>query len=106
MFSNKLAFTVLGAACITAAGAGSYVALRQNATSSASAKPIQAVITQPSSAATAAFNRPVQETEAIVTHTSSPKVSAGPVAARTGSAEESAAVRRETKPAQVHADPA
>ena len=35
MFSNKLAFTVLGAACITAAGAGSYLALRQNATSPA-----------------------------------------------------------------------
>jgi hypothetical protein len=103
MFSNKLAFTVLGAACITAAGAGSYVALRQNATSSASAKPIRAVVTQSSSAATAAFNRPVQETEAIVTETSSPKVSAGPVAARTGAAQESAAVRREARPAQVQA---
>ena len=101
MFSNKLAFTVLGAACIAAAGAGSYVALRQNATSPA--KPIQAVITLPSSAATAAFNRPVQETEAIVTETSPPKVSAGPVAGRTAPAEESAAVRRETKPAQVRA---
>jgi hypothetical protein len=100
MFSNKLAFTALGTACIAAAGAGSYVALRQNATSSA--KPTQAVITLPSSAATAAFNRPVQETEAIVTETSPPKVSAGP-AARTAPAEESAPVRRETKPAQVRA---
>jgi hypothetical protein len=100
MFSNKLAFTMLGAACIAAAGAGSYVALRQNATSSA--KPTQAVITLPSSAATAAFSRPVQETEAIVTETSPPKVSAGP-AARTAPAEESAPVRRETKPAQVRA---
>jgi len=92
MFSNKLAFTALGTACIAAAGAGSYVALRQNATSSA--KPTQAVITLPSSAATAAFNRPVQETEAIVTETSSPKVSAGPAASRTAPAEESAPVRR------------
>ena len=32
MFSNKLAFTVLGAACIIAAGAGGYLALRQNTT--------------------------------------------------------------------------
>jgi urease beta subunit len=101
MFSNKLAFTVLGAACIAAAGAGSYIALRQNATSSA--KPIQAVITLPSSAATAAFNRPVQETEAIVSRTPSPKVGSGVASDRTAPAEESAAARRETKPAQVHA---
>ena len=67
MFSNKLAFTVLGAACITAAGAGSYVALRQNATPSTRA--IHTVITQPSSAATADFDRPVQETESIVSQT-------------------------------------
>jgi hypothetical protein len=99
MLSNKLAFTVLGAACITAAGAGSYVALRQNATSPA--RSIHAVTTQPSSASTAAFNYPVQETEAIVSHPPSPKVNAAPVAGRTAAAEESAAVRRETKPAQV-----
>jgi hypothetical protein len=98
MFSNKLAFTVLGAACITAAGAGSYLALRQNATSSA--KPMLTVLTQPSSAATAAFDHPVQETEAIVSRTPSPRVSSA--SGRTASAEESAA-RHETKPAQVQA---
>jgi hypothetical protein len=31
MFSNRLAFAVLGIACVTAAGAGSYLATRQNA---------------------------------------------------------------------------
>jgi hypothetical protein len=35
MVLNKLAFTALGAACIIAASAGGYVALRQNATSTA-----------------------------------------------------------------------
>jgi|SRR4051812_4456349 hypothetical protein len=99
MFTSKLAFIALGAACIAAAGAGSYVALRQNATPSA--KPIPAMIRQSSSAATAAFDRPVQETEAIVSHTP-PSSGAGSAASgRTASADESAAVRHETKPSHV-----
>ena len=69
MFSSKLAFTVLGAACIIAAGTGSYLALRQNTTS-----PAPAAITPPSgSAAAASTDRPVQETEAIVSRGPSAK---------------------------------
>jgi hypothetical protein len=88
MFSNKLAFTALGAACILAASAGGYFALRQNEKSTTSAAP--AVASGPAESAssvgltgsagsgstqsaspagtTKAANpeRPVQETEAVV----------------------------------------
>jgi hypothetical protein len=69
MFSNKLAFTVLGAACIIAAGAGSYLALRQNTTSSAPA----AITPSAGSAAPASADRPVEETEAVVSRGPSAK---------------------------------
>jgi hypothetical protein len=67
MLSNKLAFTALGAACIVAASAGGYLAIRQNATSAATS-PAESVnsaqSTQPPSA-----SYPVAETEAIVERT-------------------------------------
>lgn len=69
MFSNKLAFTVLGAACIIAAGTGSYLALRQNMTSPAPA----AVTPSAGSAAAASDDRPVQETEAVASRGPSAK---------------------------------
>jgi hypothetical protein len=69
MFSNKLAFTGLGAACIIAAGTGSYLALRQNTTSPAPA----AFTPTAGSAAAASADRPVQETEAIVSREPSVK---------------------------------
>ena len=52
MFSNKFAFIAVGAACIAAAGAGGYLASRQNAT--------------PINATAVTAERPVQETEAVV----------------------------------------
>jgi hypothetical protein len=102
MFSNKLAFTVLVAACITAAGAGSYLALRQNATSSPirEVKAIQAAGTQTSSTAAADRNRPVQETEAIVSRTPAPKSAQTP-SGRTGSAPEPPSARRDPRSAQT-----
>ncbi len=62
MFSNKLAFTLVAAACITAAGGGGFLALRQNATSPAPA----AIASSADSASLVSAERPVQETEAIV----------------------------------------
>jgi hypothetical protein len=59
MFSNKFAFTALGAACIVAASAGGYFALRQNATSTAQ------TTTSPS-APRAVLSQPVQETETVI----------------------------------------
>jgi len=72
MASNHVALTAIGIACVAAAGAGGYFALRQNATPAAS--PANAVVaTAPAStrasAATAqppAAEPPVQETEAVV----------------------------------------
>jgi type IV secretory pathway VirB10-like protein len=62
MFSNRLAFAALAVACIGAAAAGGYLAMRQNtvpAPAAAAAAPVQ-----PGPAATS--DRPVQETEAVV----------------------------------------
>jgi len=71
MFSNRLAFTVLGAACVVAAATGGYLALRQNATSPRpQAAAVRAVST---STATAVSDRPVQETADIVGRTPAPK---------------------------------
>src|SRR5438093_798716 len=63
MFSNRLAFAALGAACIVAAAAGGYLASRQNVTPTASL----AASTPPSRelAPTTIPDRPVQETEAV-----------------------------------------
>lgn len=77
MFSNRLAFALLAAACITAAGAGGYFASRQNAGPGAPA------VTTASPAATAIAERPVQETEAFVSSKPTsrlPVATAAPVA--------------------------
>jgi hypothetical protein len=99
MFSNKLAFTVLGVACVTAAASGGYLALRQNATSPA--KTIQTVRSQASSTATAASDHSVHETEAIVSHTSSARAVSIPAPGKATSAAEPSAVKRDSKPAQA-----
>jgi len=87
MLSNKLAFAALALACIGAAGAGGYLASRQNAVPApASAQTVAA--TQPAATTTDAMAsqaarpapQPVQETEAVV-NDSAPKPSpknAGP----------------------------
>src|SRR5262245_8726664 len=60
MFSNRLAFTALAVACVTAAAGGAFMATRQNG---ATEKP--AAIELPA-APVEASAKPVQETEAVV----------------------------------------
>ena len=93
MFSSKLAFTVLGAACIIAAGTGSYLALRQNTTSPAPA----AITPSAGAAAAASADRPVQETEAIVSREPSAKPApAKPAAAPAAPRRDERAVQTQT----------
>lgn len=76
MLSNRLAFAALALACIGAAGAGGYLASRQNAVSA----PVSAQVSRPAATATSAPGpqnagspptaTPVQETEAVVGDTS------------------------------------
>ena len=72
MFSNRLAFTALAVASITAAAGGAFLATRQNV---ATEKP--ATIETPAAAPVEASAKPVQETEAVV----SPAPAAVPAAA-------------------------
>ncbi len=74
MGGNKLAFAVIGAACIIAAGAGSYVALRQNAALPAS--PATVAASQPT-------GHPVSETEDFVNQAPVPKPAAPPASPKT-----------------------
>src|SRR5204863_5998309 len=60
MAVNKVAFTAVGLACIAAAGAGGYFALRQNVA------PESTVATSAPTATPAAPSTPVQETESVV----------------------------------------
>ena len=62
MFSNRLTFAALVVGCLTAAGAGGYLASRQNTvpTPAAAAEP------SPSVPGTASIDRPVEETEAVI----------------------------------------
>jgi hypothetical protein len=69
MVSNKFAFTALGAACIVAAGAGGYFALRQNAPS-----------TVPTPAAV--LSQPVQETETVISKAPAASSAAAPTPAK------------------------
>jgi hypothetical protein len=66
MASNNVALTAIGIACIAAAGAGGFFALRQNATPAAS--PANTVVSTqaPPEAPAATAERSVQETEAVV----------------------------------------
>jgi hypothetical protein len=67
MASNNVALTAIGIACIAAAGAGGFFALRQNATPDASsANAVVATPQAPTEAPAATAERPVQETEAAV----------------------------------------
>jgi hypothetical protein len=75
-------FTALGAACIVAAGAGGYFALRQNAT------PTSPALSAPS----AVLSQPVQETETVI----SKAAPAGPTAAPTPARTTTAAAARST----------
>jgi hypothetical protein len=68
MASNNVAFTAIGIACITAAGAGGYFALRQNATPAENpANAVVATAPAPADVPSATVEQPVRETEAVVT---------------------------------------
>jgi hypothetical protein len=74
MASNNVALTAIGIACIAAAGAGGFFALRQNATPASSpantvSASTPAAVSTPS---TPAAEPPVQETEAVVTPPAKP----------------------------------
>ena len=81
MLSNRLAVAALGVACVIAAGAGGYLASRQNATA-----PVPVAAASPSSpspsATVPAAERPVQETEAVVGDAGSKPVSAPAVSSK------------------------
>src|SRR5262249_20488042 len=99
MASSNVALAAIGIACVAAAGAGGYFALRQNATPTAS--PANAVVaTTPSSAATAqppAAEPPVQETEAVVKPAAKvAKPAAKPVPVKPEKAESARAVNSPT----------
>lgn len=67
MASNNVALTAIGIACVAAAGAGGYFALRPSATPGAgSANTVVATTPAPIEAPVATAERSVQETEAVV----------------------------------------
>jgi len=82
--SNRLPFVALAVACVIAAGAGGYLATRQNAVptpAAAQGAPVPASTVAAVPAATQAPPAPVQETEAVVGDTTSkagPEPSASP----------------------------
>lgn len=87
MFPNKFAFPALAVVCVVAAGAGGYLASRQSATvAPAAAATSGPPATAPASPDVAAgFDRPVQETEAVVGE-SSPAAAQPSTASRSSSA--------------------
>ena len=98
MFSNRFAFVVLGVACIAAAGAGGYLASRQNATPAAPAAVTVPAATAPTPTTTP--DRPVQETEAVVRDTPPATPRPGAVAtATTRTTAAAATAKREKTPA-------
>ena len=78
MGSSKAGIMAIGLACVLAAGAGGYFALRQNATQRPAAAPESVTTTsaQTPPAAVAGSAKPVQETEAVVAPAEKPVVKA------------------------------
>src|SRR6516164_8972743 len=73
MASNNVALTAIGIACIAAAGAGGYFALRQNATPATSpASTVASATPAPAGAPAATAEPPVQETESVVSPAQKP----------------------------------
>jgi type IV secretory pathway VirB10-like protein len=66
MFSNRLAIAALAGACIVAAGAGGYLASRQQATTPVAVSAAAPTSTTEPSTPASSAPRPVQETEAVV----------------------------------------
>jgi type IV secretory pathway VirB10-like protein len=78
MFSNRLAFTALAVACVTAAAGGAYLAMRQNV---ASEKPVAVESPAAAPLEASAPTPPVQETEAVVA-AAQPTAAPAPAATR------------------------
>ena len=97
MFSNRFAFVVLGVACIAAAGAGGYLASRQNQTPAAPPAVTVPAATASTPTPTTTPDRPVQETEAVVRDTPATPT---PNAAATRTTAAAATVKREKAPAR------
>jgi type IV secretory pathway VirB10-like protein len=101
MFSNRLAFTALAVACVTAAAGGAFMATRQNG---ATEKP--AAIEMPA-APVEASAKPVQETEAVVSPAPPEAVSPAPVPAPAKPAAAAPRKREEVRqPAKATSKPA
>jgi len=110
MVSNKLAFTALGAACIIAASAGGYLALRQNATSTATterategaAVPAESAVSHAAPPASPPEG-PAQEPETLVSRTlpAENPVATTPAPAQPAAPNASAAPKRVVKPEPV-----
>jgi hypothetical protein len=104
MVLNKLAFTALGAACIIAASAGGYVALRQNATSTTEAVdagPAESVGAQAAPTASPS-GRPAPQPETLVSRTLPAEYSVtAPAPAKSATPIVTAAPKRAAKPEPV-----
>jgi hypothetical protein len=105
MASNNVALTAIGIACIAAAGAGGYFALRQSATPGTS--PTNAAVATtpaPTDSSVRTAERSVQETEAVVSPaTKAAKPAAKPAAAK---AERTESARAANPPTLNHTWPA
>jgi hypothetical protein len=103
MAVNKVAFTVVGLACVAAAGAGGYLALRQNAPDAT-----QAAASVPSAtpAETTAPARPVEETEDVVAPVKAPAVEKAPKKVATPVPVTKTPVKAATSPQPVAPKPA
>ena len=111
MSSNRLAFAALGMACIASAAGGGYLATRQNAVPTPAAAMAPAPATSPATApaapvAAAVPERPVQETEAVVTDaTKKPTVPKPNVAAKRVDQPSAARATGSAAPATARRDP-
>jgi hypothetical protein len=102
MFSNRLLIVALAAACIVAAGAGGYIASRQNATTPVSVSAAPAPVTSTPAAPVASTDRPVQETEGVVGD-AAPRTTTTPTPSSTASSVPTASTKRSEAPARTTA---
>jgi hypothetical protein len=95
MFQDRLAFTVLGLACVAAAGGGAYIATRQNASESV-VKTVAAESRPPVQATEAALDRPRSDDPSAPVPFRSPAAKRAPLKNQAASA----------PVAKAHTDPA
>ena len=107
MFSNRLIFAALAVACIAAAGAGGYFASRQNTVPTPTAAMAPASPASLASRTAATPDRPIQETEAVVSDTASKVPPAAPEHSVAGTpATSPAGTAKRAEPARKAAIPA